>query len=109
MNYYYPFFNQIPYQGAVGRSFLGRIFGGLNFSSILSGTQKTLGIVNQTIPLIKQVSPIIKNAKTMFQVMNEFKKEDTTDSKQNVPKKTTDVNQETNTTSSYSNNPTFFL
>ena len=28
----------------------------------------------QGIPLIKQARPIIKNAKTMFKVMNEFKK-----------------------------------
>ena len=63
-----------------GVSKLVKSFGGLkgiNFSSILSGTQKTLGIVNQTIPLVKQATPIVKNAKTMFKVMNEFKRVDT--------------------------------
>ena len=81
MNYYNPYFNSYPYMAAstaprVG--LLGKLFGnGVNFSSILSGTQKTLGIVNQTIPLVKQATPIVKNAKTMFKVMNEFKRVDT--------------------------------
>lgn len=105
MNYYYPFFNQSPYQGLIGKTSLKKLFGSLNFSSILNGTQKTLGIVNQAIPLIKQVSPIINNAKTMFHVMDEFKKDDSLGSKQKVNQKTTtNVEQKT-----YSNNPNFFL
>ena len=81
MNYYNPYFYSYPY-APIGTEIaktgmFSRLFGGINMSSILSGTQKTLKIVNQTIPLIKQASPIIKNAKTMFKVMNEFKKVDT--------------------------------
>lgn len=76
MNYYNPYF--MPYTGSTATrglfsSLLGR---GINFSSILSGTQKTLNIVNQAIPVVKQVTPMFKNAKTMFKVMNEFKKVD---------------------------------
>lgn len=77
---YYPYFNGIPYMTAapVARTGLfGNLFRGINFSSILSGTQKTLGIVNQAIPLVKQAKPVLNNAKTMFRVMNEFKKVDT--------------------------------
>lgn len=77
---YYPYFNGLPYMTAapVARTGLfGNLFRGINFSSILSGTQKTLGIVNQAIPLVKQAKPILNNAKTMFHVMNEFKKVDT--------------------------------
>ena len=81
MNYYNPYFNTYPYLSTISSprvGLIGRLFGGsLNFGSILSGTQKTLNIVNQTIPIIKQASPIMKNAKTMFKVMNEFKKVDT--------------------------------
>ena len=81
MNYYNPYFYSYPY-APIGTEIaktgmFSRLFGGINMSSILSGTQKTLNIVNQTIPLIKQASPIIKNAKTMFKVMNEFKKVET--------------------------------
>ena len=72
MNYYNPYFYSYPY-APIGTEIaktgmFSRLFGGINMSSILSGTQKTLNIVNQTI---------IKNAKTMFKVMNEFKKVDT--------------------------------
>ncbi len=84
MNYYNPYFNVYPYYGmgaanianTANTGLFGRLFGGLNLSSILSGAQKTLNIANQTIPLIKQVQPMMHNAKTMFKVMNEFKKFD---------------------------------
>ena len=75
----------------------------INFGSILNGTQRTLSIVNQAIPLVKQVSPVVKNARTMFRVMNEFKKVDT-------PK--TNNKQESNyveTKEEYGEGPTFFV
>ena len=77
MNYYpyynfpYTTFTQVPKIGG-----LKSLFGGIKWSSILSGTQKTLNVVNQAIPIIKQAGPVINNAKTMFRVMNEFKKID---------------------------------
>lgn len=76
MNYYNPYF--MPYTGSTAARglFSGLLGRGINFSSILSGTQKTLNIVNQAIPVVKQVTPMFKNAKTMFKVMNEFKKVD---------------------------------
>lgn len=52
-------------------SLLGKGIGlakGINWSSLLDGTQKTLGIINQAIPIIYQVKPIISNAKTMFKI-----------------------------------------
>lgn len=72
MNYYNPYF--IPASSNLGFSSLfGR---GFNFSSILNGAQRALGLFNQALPLIKEAAPIMKNAKTMFRVMNEFKKID---------------------------------
>lgn len=74
---YYPYFNGMPYMTSIPGARTGifkSLFGNINFSSILNGTQKTLGIVNQAIPLIKQAGPVINNAKTMFKIMNEFKK-----------------------------------
>lgn len=121
MYYYYPYYSSIPYaQTASSSGLFSKLFGGLNFSSILSGTQKTLNIVNQTIPIVKQASPMIKNAKSMFKIMNEFKKVDTPDvttdrngtnnnsyrseqnNEQNLNSK---VKEETN----ISSGPTFFL
>ncbi len=81
MNYYNPYFYTIPMSVArpsLLASLRGALGGGrLTLGSVINGTQRTLGIVNQAIPIIKQVTPAIKNAKTMFRVMNEFKKVDT--------------------------------
>lgn len=54
----------------------GSLFRGFNLSSIIGNTTKTLNIINQAIPLVQQVKPAVANAKTMFKVMNEFKKPD---------------------------------
>ena len=77
MNFYNPYYYGIPtniVQPKVG--LLGRLFGktGISIGNFLNGTQRVLNIANQTIPLVKQVKPMIGNAKTMFKVMNEFKR-----------------------------------
>lgn len=84
MNFYNPYMYGIP-AAASKVGLLSR----LNLGSIISGTSKTLNFINQTIPVVKQISPIVKNAKTMFKVMNEFKKVEipvtnTTNSKNNT-------------------------
>lgn len=118
MNYYVPYFNMYPSMvtpainsattssGGILSKLLGRSF---NWSSILTNTQKTLGIVNQAIPMFKQVSPIVKNAKTMFKVMNEFKKEDTNTSikQESISQNIKEITTKTDNT--YSEGPTFFL
>lgn len=96
MNYNFPYYGMMPLSRMAGiptktasGGILSRLFGNVNIGSILSNTQKTLNVVNQTIPLVKQVSPLIKNAKTMFNVMNEFKKID-------IKEKTNDINNSNN-------------
>lgn len=127
MNYYNPYLGMISYTPSIGaasnvstsKGFLGSLFGGGKLSSFINGTQKTLNIINQAIPLVKQVSPIVKNAKTMFRVMNEFKRVDEPITKEN---NTTESKYETNTNNNgdfttennetinkNSNVPTFFL
>ena len=49
---------------------------GINWSSLLNNTQKTLGIINQAIPAFYQIKPILGNMKTMFKVVNEINKGD---------------------------------
>lgn len=71
MNFYNPYLYSLPVETA-SSSLLSRI----SLSSIINGTSKTLNLVNQAIPVFKQMSPIVKNAKTIFNVMNEFKKTD---------------------------------
>lgn len=77
MNFYNPYYYTLPtnyIQPKIG--LLGKLFGnaGISISNFLNGTQRVLNIANQAIPLVKQVKPMIGNAKTMFKVMNEFKK-----------------------------------
>lgn len=48
----------------------------INWSSLLTNTQKTLGIINQAIPAFYQIRPILGNMKTMFKVVNEINKDD---------------------------------
>ena len=86
MNYYNPYFYTIPNIPKAG--LFKRLFGNITFSSIINGTERAINLANQAIPLVKQVKPIIGNAKTMFKVMNEFKKNDkptTTTTVQNGP------------------------
>lgn len=108
MNYYYPYF-QMPYAMASvpARTGLRGLLGNIKWSSILSGTQKTLNVVNQAIPLVKQAKPIINNAKTMFRVMNEFKKVDTSNNIK--PNKQSEKIVEQNSKEIIeNNNPVFF-
>ena len=114
MNYYFPY-GTMPYiETATKTGLLSRIFkNGINWSSILTNTQKTLNIVNQTIPVVKQIGPVVNNAKTMFRVMNEFKKVDTPKKIDNKEKKQNNqINKtekkDTITPIAYDNSPTFF-
>ena len=75
MNYYNPYFYTIPNPPRIG--LFKRILGDVSLNNIVSGTERIVNLANQTIPLIKQVKPIIGNAKTMFKVMNEFKRNET--------------------------------
>lgn len=124
MNYYNPYFGGISYTPSVGnvaasstpRGFLSSLFGGGKLTNFINGTQKTLNIINQAIPLVRQVSPVMKNAKTMFKVMNEFKKVDNSNKQNNIPITTLNSSTNINTTeeniqgvANNTNRPTFFL
>ena len=74
----------------------------ITFSSILNGTSKTLGVINQAIPIFYQIKPIWNNAKTMFKVAKEINsKDDNTIEKPKID--TNNKKIETN------NAPTFFI
>ena len=104
MNYYNPYFYNIPISNTTRVGLLSRLFGSRNitFSSILTNTQKVLNVANQAIPLVKQVKPIWGNAKTMIKVMNEFKKNDTNKINKNSN------NYISNDKGIYNNEPVFF-
>ena len=78
---------------------------GINWSSLLSNTQKTLGIINQAIPAFYQIKPIFNNMKTMFRVVNEINKDDTKTTKPNTNNINYNNNQNlTNTNNNFENN-----
>lgn len=121
MNYYNPYFYSMPSKFLSSTPKVGlltKIFGksGATLSTILSGTQKVLGVANQAIPLVKQVGPMVNNAKTMFKIMNEFKRSDTKNIKQQTNQTTIQRNsslernnnnsntEEVSTTNNNSNN-----
>jgi len=56
----------------------------INWSGLLTNTQKTLNIVNQAIPIVYQIKPIVNNARTMFKVANEFSKANSNNSSNNT-------------------------
>ena len=61
---------------------------GINWSNILTNTQKTLNVINQAIPVYYQIKPIYNNAKTMFRMVNAIKSEDITEKKEDIKKNT---------------------
>ena len=109
MNYYNPYFYMLPSSAArpsLFASLRGALGGsGITLGNVISGTQKTLGLVNQAIPIIKQVTPVLKNAKTMFRVMNEFKK---VDAPSLVKNDDDDVKENLNENVNSSSGPVFF-
>ena len=114
MNFYNPYYYSMPMtltQPKVG--LLGRLFGsaGISIGNFLNGTQKVLNIANQTIPLVKQIKPVVGNAKTVFKVMNEFKKVDhPQNTNNNINTNNIEQSNETNTvTDNLKEGPTFFV
>ena len=69
----------------------------IKWGSIIDGTSKTLGVINQAIPIVYQVKPIINNAKTMFNIAKIM----------NTPVDNT--SNETSTTSTSNNSPIFYI
>ena len=115
MNYYNPYIFSMPTTFSVPRAggIFSRLFGGIKFGSILNGTQRVLNFTNQLIPVVKQVQPMVKNAKTMFRVMNEFKKTDNKNNTNTIEEKKSTKKEDTPDTinnTNYSNQgPTFFM
>lgn len=119
MNFSSPYIYPMPYRFSPvnNGNIITKVFGNLKFSNIINGANKTLNFVNQTIPVIKQISPMVNNAKTMFNVLNEFKKNDTNINKQininnTIKTNNTSIKNSTVTNTSYkniANGPTFFI
>ncbi|MEG2283584.1 MAG: hypothetical protein RSB99_03030 [Bacilli bacterium] len=115
-NGFFPYSNygaSIPKTGGGIGSLLTGIKPKFNFNSFLTGTQKTLGLINQAIPIVNQVRPIWNNAKTMFRVMGALKEDTPSNPIQEPAEKLNNNNSNSNSSSinyySSNNNPQFFL
>lgn len=93
-----------PYAGG---SFFSKGLGAIktiNWSSLLDGTQKTLGVINQAIPIFYQVKPIISNARTMFRIADVVKNDNFNDNSNN-----TNNLSDTSVSTSSNNSPIFYI
>lgn len=50
------------------------IFKNLNLSKILTGANKTLGIVKQVVPIYQDIKPVIGNARNVIKTYNSITK-----------------------------------
>lgn len=55
------------------RNFAGGVSRGINWSSLLNNTSKTLSVVREAIPIVKEVGPMMNNMKSMLKVASVFK------------------------------------
>lgn len=77
-----------------GLSFLKNV----KWSTLLDGTQKTLGVINQAIPIVYQVKPMVTNAKTLFKIVN---------SVNNTPNQNIEETKQVDT--NHNNSPIFYI
>lgn len=68
----------------------------INWSSLLTNTQKTLGIINQAIPVFYQIRPMFNNIKTMFRVANEISRDDNINTTNNATTQTENLQTNSN-------------
>ena len=71
----------------------------IKWGSILDGTGKTLGVINQAIPVIYQIKPLFGSAKTLLKITNEIGNSSTIENKKDPVKET----------ESSHNSPIFFI
>lgn len=91
----------------------GSAAGGINWSSLLNNTSKTIGVVKEAIPIVKEVGPMMNNMRSMFKIASVFKDETDTSNgikKPSVNYTSTDSNSNNIiNTNTYQNKPNFFL
>ena len=90
---------------------------GFNFTKLLNGASKTLGVVKDAIPVVKEVGPMMNNMRSMLKIASVFKDEtDTTKKEDTISSNTvssninnTNTTQKVEYTNQNNNTPNFFL
>ena len=67
-------YGQIPFNGVTNIAGKASLLSKINFSSLLTNTQKVLNVINQAVPLYYQTKPIIKNIKSISKIGKEISK-----------------------------------
>lgn len=86
-----------PYSTSLLKS--GKFLSKINFSAILDGTSKTLGVINQAIPIFYQVKPLFGNTKTLLNLAKAI----------NEPEEKTQTSQKEVKKIEPTNSPIFYL
>lgn len=84
---------------------INRVLSGLrsfNWRGLVSGANRTLNVVNQTIPLIRQARPMVNNVKSIWQLARAFGNETGNKRSNNLIDKN---NNSTNANNISNNNP----
>jgi len=81
----------------------------IDWSSILSNAQKTIGIINQAIPIFYQIGPIYRNTRTMLKVLTEFNKVNSPQSNNVKSQSNTPNNSINNNNVVNDNTPNFYI
>lgn len=56
---------------------IGNTIKSVNWSRLLNGADRTLGLVNQAIPLVRETKPMFSNMKSMVKLAKAFRNETT--------------------------------
>ena len=99
-----------PYAMAGSKASLLTVLKNIKWGTLLSNTQKTLGVINQAIPIVYQIKPIWNNAKTVFKIVGAIKDDNNTNSNNKTNNNPIiDNNDYEVVSSSNTNSPSFFL
>ena len=96
--------NMVPKTGLLTRSIAA--LKSIKCGTLLEGTQKTLGVINQAIPVVYQIKPIVNNAKTLFRIAGSIN-DNSTPQEEIIPSPTPTPNVAT--TNSQSTTPIFYI
>ena len=103
-NFYNPYLGYNYINGMGKASLFKGLFKNFSLNKFLTGTGKTLNVINQAIPIYYQVKPMINNAKTMFKVMGAIKNDNTN----TIKTSNISINKNTNNYKK-DGSPTFFI
>lgn len=92
---------------------------GINWSSILNNTSKTLGVIKEAIPVVKEVQPMLHNMRSIVKIASAFKDETDATPNKNIDNNQNNSNNNINNTGNnnivnndnktYNNEPNFFI